>query len=135
MEAVLLRAPESTDFRLKSIKKMRKSRKKSVSFCLGPRCRRFESCHSDQKRKEGDKLLLFVFRLNFIDSNLSNALRSNGLRKEYFVKNQTIDTSLNHVVPTMSSLPIFICSFPPKHHKKVLTNIKNKRIIIKNQRR
>ena len=48
VETVLLRAPESTDFRLKSIKKMRKSRKKSVSFCLGPRCRRFKSCHSDQ---------------------------------------------------------------------------------------
>ena len=50
METVVTRAPESTDFGLKSIKKMRKSRKKSVSFCLGRRCRRFEPCHSDHMK-------------------------------------------------------------------------------------
>ena len=41
---------------------MRKSRKKSVSFCLGRRCRRFESCHSDQKGR-GWFAILFLFAL------------------------------------------------------------------------
>ena len=49
VETVLTRAPESIDFGLKSPEKPCKARKKSVQICLGARCRRFESCHSDQK--------------------------------------------------------------------------------------
>ena len=48
METVLVRAPESIDFGLKSPEKPCKSRKKSAQISLGRRCRRFESCHSDQ---------------------------------------------------------------------------------------
>ena len=50
VETVWTRASESTVFGLKSTENMRKTRKKSVSFCLGRRCRRFESCHSDHMK-------------------------------------------------------------------------------------
>ena len=41
---------QSIDFGLKSPEKPCKSSKKSVQICLGARCRRFESCHSDHKK-------------------------------------------------------------------------------------
>ena len=61
METVLTRALESTVFGLKSIEKSWKSRKKSVSFCLGARCCRFESCHFDQKEKGRARAFPFSF--------------------------------------------------------------------------
>ena len=52
METVLVRAPESIVFGLKSPEKPCKSRKKSVQISLGARCCRFESCHFDQNEKK-----------------------------------------------------------------------------------
>ena len=48
VETVLTRASESIVFGYKSPEKPPKSRKKSAQISLGRRCRRFESCHSDQ---------------------------------------------------------------------------------------
>ena len=48
VETVRTRAPESIVFGYESPEKPCKSRKKSVYISLGPGCRRFKSCHSDQ---------------------------------------------------------------------------------------
>ena len=66
METVLVRALESTVFGHESPEKPCKSSKKSVSFCLGARCRRFESCHSDQKRENSPSgcFLFFAWCVN-----------------------------------------------------------------------
>ena len=50
VETVLVRAPESIVLGRGSPEKPPKSSKKSVQISLGARCRRFESCHSDQKK-------------------------------------------------------------------------------------
>ena len=50
VETVLERAHESSDFRLKSIKNHSKTLILQGILRLGRRCRRFESCHSDQFR-------------------------------------------------------------------------------------
>ena len=47
-ETQIYRCLKSTGNRLKSTEKHYKSPEKIFSNCLGPRCRRFESCHSDQ---------------------------------------------------------------------------------------
>ena len=52
VETVLERAHESSDFRLKSIKNHSKTLILQGILRLGRRCRRFESCHSDQKGSE-----------------------------------------------------------------------------------
>ena len=54
MEIVLTRAPESSDFRLKSIKNHSTPLILQGFYGLGRRCRRFESCHSDQKSAENE---------------------------------------------------------------------------------
>ena len=61
VETVRTRASESIVFGLKSPEKPCKSRKKSVQICLGRRCRRFESCHSDQKSKREEEPLSCFF--------------------------------------------------------------------------
>ena len=50
VETVLVRAPESIKFGLKSIKNHSKALILQGFYGLGRRCRRFESCHSDQNR-------------------------------------------------------------------------------------
>ena len=44
METVLVRAPENTDFGLKSTERMRKSRKKIGFILFGASMRRYEPC-------------------------------------------------------------------------------------------
>ena len=61
METVLTRASESILFGQKSIKNGSKEPEKLMVSCLGARCRRFKSCHSDQKITDGACPCLWFF--------------------------------------------------------------------------
>ena len=50
VETVLTKAPESTDFGLKSTKKASKVGKKITDYDSGRRSRKFESCHLDHMK-------------------------------------------------------------------------------------
>lgn len=75
METVRTRASESIVLGLKSTKKSTKVVKKRWRICSGPRGRKFESCHSDQKHKGHQKVsLVFLVGTTAIRARTPNPL-------------------------------------------------------------
>ena len=97
METVLVRAPESINFGHESPEKPCKSRKKSAQISLGARCRRFESCHSDQK----SNLTLAVELLFCLMCQFGSVLQS----KSRFAYRRYHRTKCSYpVIPTIGAL-------------------------------
>ena len=111
METMFTRASESTDFGLKSPEKPCKLSKKSVYISLGRRCRRFESCHSDQKR-ENSPCGCFLFFAWFVGSVLFCVAKCRFAYRRYHVAQRsypvipTIKGGLSHGDQTSFSFPV-----------------------------
>ena len=65
MDTVRVRAHESSDFRLKSIENHPKALILQGFYGSGPRGRRFESCHSDQRNKGAEAPLFCCFEISY----------------------------------------------------------------------
>ena len=95
-------ARKSTVFGQKSTESHAKWGKRPLLLSLGRRCRRFESCHSDQKATEGASLPLLLFRLNITTKDLSNRYAIwSCLRQAYIKHSRGISQTqvLNPVTP------------------------------------
>ena len=68
VESVWVRAPESSDFRLKSIKNHAKALILQGFYGSGRRGRKFESCHLDHKSKQRGIASLFAFIVGYSSS-------------------------------------------------------------------
>ena len=75
MDTVRVRAHESSDFRLKSTENQPKVLILQDFYGSGPRGRKFESCHSDQKHKGHQKVsLVFLVGTTAIRARTPNPL-------------------------------------------------------------